>query len=126
MSIRFIARWFPRPERKQEFLGVVAKLGAAFPPEVAAGIALLDPSFNRAGEFVVIEVWKGEALLNQLRESALFHDAIRAMTACCSRAPEVEILNPIGGDGSVFERYPAGRAAARCYPDTGATTVTCR
>lgn len=126
MTISFIARWFPRPEKLEEFFGVIGRLGAGFPPEIAAGITLLQPSMNRDGQFVALEVWNDEAILNKLRESKLFHDAIRDMSACCSKPCEIEHLNPLGDDGTIFQRYPKGKADAKFYPDLGAMTALYR
>ncbi|MET0988451.1 MAG: antibiotic biosynthesis monooxygenase [Steroidobacteraceae bacterium] len=126
MTMAFIARWYPRPEKLEDFLGVIAQLGAGFPPEIAAGITLMQPTLNRDGQFVVLEVWKDEAILNRLRESKLFHDAIRNMSACCSRPCELEHLNPLGERSNVFERYPSGKAHPAFYPDLGSMTAIYR
>ena len=126
MSITFLSRWYPRPAQLAEFLGIIGRLAAAFPPEIAAGITLLQPTLNRDGEFVAVEVWKDESALNKLRESTLFHDAIRDMSACCTRPCEIEHLNPLGEDGGVFARYPVGKAHSHFYPDLGAMSAVYR
>lgn len=122
MAVIFASRWFPLPERRADFINLVGGLGAAFTPEIAAGITLLQPTFNRDDQFVALEVWNSEEKLNSLRASTLFHDAIRAMSACCSRPAEIEHFNMLGEDGDLFKRYPAGKADPRYYPDLGTMT----
>ena len=122
MSVAFIAHWYPKPEMREQFIKVIGVLAAGFTPEIAAGIKFIQPAFNRDGEFIACEVWEDENALNTLRTSAFFHQAIRDMSACCSRPLELEHIDPLGSDGSIFERYPAGCADPRYYPDLGPMT----
>jgi quinol monooxygenase YgiN len=122
MAIIFLARWFPLPERRDEFVKLLGKLGAAFTPELTAAIDSIRPTFNRDGQFVAIEVWNNEETLNSLRASKLFHDAIRAMSACCNRPAEIEHFSVLGEESDIFERYPVGKADPKYYPDLGAMT----
>lgn len=121
MPVIFIARWFPLPERREAFLTVISRLKDAFTPEILAGITMLQVCFNHEGHFVAVEMWD-EEILNSLRASQVFHEAVRDLSACCSRPLEIEHLNPLGGDDGVFKRYPPGKADPRYYPDLGVMT----
>lgn len=129
MPIVIIARWFPRPERREEFLRVVSGLKNALTPEMLASFAVLVPTMNCDGNVTFIEMWKSEEVMNKLRASKIFHDAIRGMSACCSRPLEIEHLNTVDGSGDFFSlspinnaRYPQGKADPKFYPDLGAMT----
>jgi quinol monooxygenase YgiN len=124
MALIFVARWFPRPEKKAEFVAALNELGASMPPTLRATATYVNICWNRRGEFIACESWKDEAAINAFRESPGFHKAIRLMSACCSRPLELEILDEFAGDGSVFERYRAGTADPRYYPPAGALTAT--
>jgi quinol monooxygenase YgiN len=84
MAIHFLARWYPKPERLPEFLGILQRLAGSLPPDVAAGLEQMHTVLNRNGEFLAFEIWKDEQAMNRLRRSKLFHDAIREFSACCS------------------------------------------
>lgn len=122
MPVTFIARWFPRPERREEFIGILNRLASGFTPEIAAGVQSIELRMNRNGEFVAYEIWNSEEAMNALRSSQLFHDAIRDLSACCSRPLEFEHLDTLDGDGSIFKRYPAGKPDPKLYPDLGPMT----
>jgi quinol monooxygenase YgiN len=122
MAIHFLARWYPKPERLPEFLGILQRLAGSLPPDVAAGLEQMHTVLNRNGEFLAFEIWKDEQAMNRLRRSKLFHDAIREFSACCSRPLEFEYLDTLDGDGSVFKRYPAGKPDPELYPDLGPMT----
>jgi quinol monooxygenase YgiN len=103
MPINFIVRWTPRPELRDKFLDVISRLGAAFTPEMARAIEFMRPTFNRQGQFVVLEVWKDQEALDRLRQSELFHNAIRDLSACCDKPLEIEHLYPdLGAMTPVF------------------------
>ena len=122
MRIHFLAHWYPRPERLDEFLRILGELAAAFTPDIAAGVYQIHTVLNREGEFLAFEVWDSEDAMNRLRRSQVFHDAIRDLSACCSRPLEFEHLDALDGDGSIFERYPAGTPDPELYPDLGDMT----
>jgi len=122
MPIMFIVRWYPRPERRDRFLGIIERLGAALTSATAQGVEFIRPTFNRDGQFIVVEVWKDAEILDGLRRSALFHDAIRELTDCCTKPLEIEYLNPLDADGTVFARYPRGTASPTLYPDLESMT----
>ena len=126
MAVTFLARWYPKPERLQEFLGVIANLGANFPPDIAAGVGSITVSLNREGHFLAFEIWNDEEALNRLRASELFHDSIRKLSACCDRPLEFEHLDACDGDKAIFGRYPAGKANPKYYPDLGPMTPVWR
>ena len=126
MAMVFIARWFPHPERRDEFIGVVMGLKDALPPDVAAALGVMVPATTRDGDVVFIEKWESEAMCNKLRASPLFHEAIRNMSACCRKPLQIEHLNSLGEDGSVFSRYPVGKADPKYYPDLGTMTALYR
>lgn len=126
MRASFLARWYPRPERLQEFLGILHRLASSFPPDIAAGVGQIHMMLNREGEFLALEVWKSEEAMNRLLRSKLFHDAIRDLNACCSRPLEFEYLDALDGDRIVFTRYPAGKPDPALYPDLGPMTPNWR
>ena len=117
MALAFIARWFVRPERKAEFAAALQELAENIPPSVYATAAYVNLTWNRRGEFIACESWNDEDALNELRSSPAFHAAMRKMTACCSKPLELEVLDDLEGDCNVFQRYPAGRADPRYYPE---------
>ncbi|MET0987168.1 MAG: antibiotic biosynthesis monooxygenase [Steroidobacteraceae bacterium] len=133
MPIVIIARWYPRPERREEFLRTVSGLKDALTPEMAESFAVLLPTMSSDGAVIFLEMWKSEEVMNKLRASEAFHQAIRAMSACCSRPLEIEHLNTVDGSGDFFslspidkERYPPGKADPKFYPDLGAMTALYR
>ena len=126
MALTFLARWYPRPERLEEFLGILGGLASNILPDVAAGLSQMHTVLNRNGEFLAFEIWNSEEAINSFRRSAQFHEAVRAMSACCSRPLEFEHLDALGGDGSLFKRYPAGKPDPQFYPDLGPMTPVWR
>lgn len=129
MSIVIIARWYPRAEHRDEFFRIVGGLKDALTPEMVASNSVLLPTMSREGAVVFIEKWNSEQVMNELRSSPIFHEAIRSMSACCDRPLEVEHLNTVGKDGTFFSlrpvesgRYPQGNASPRYYPDLGSMT----
>ena len=122
MLVTFIVRWSPRPELRDKFLEITGRLGVLFTPEIASAIDFMRPSFNRKGQFVVLESWKDHETLDQLRRSTLFHDAIRDLSACCDMPLEIEYLDPLDGDATCIERFPPGKANPRLYPVLGTMT----
>ncbi|MET0985422.1 MAG: antibiotic biosynthesis monooxygenase [Steroidobacteraceae bacterium] len=129
MSIVIIARWYPRAERRDEFLRAVGNLKDALTPEMLASFSVLLPTMSREGAVVFIEKWNSEEVMNKLRSSPIFHEAIRKMSACCDRPLEIEHLNTVGDDGNFFslrpverDRYPPGKGNPLYYPDLGPMT----
>jgi quinol monooxygenase YgiN len=126
MSIIIIARWFPRPERLDEFFAIVGRLKESLTPEMAEAFSVLLPAMGRDGSVVFMERWNDEAVLNSLRSSPRFHEAIRDMSACCHRPLEIEHLRGIDAFESAqpmdAAAYPPGRANPAYYPDLGSMT----
>ena len=129
MSIVIIARWYPRPDSREDFLRAVGGLKDSLTPEMLASFSVLLPTMSRDGTIIFIEKWNDEAVMNKLRASPGFHDAIRQMSACCDRPLEIEHLNTVGDDGNFASlqpvagnRYPKGRGNGPYYPDLGAMT----
>jgi quinol monooxygenase YgiN len=119
MALTFIAHWFPLPEKRSEFTSALNELASSIPQSLYATANYIKVTWNRRGEFIACESWRDEDAINAFRATAVFHDAIRKMTACCSRPLELEILDELDGDESVFGRYPAGIADPRFYPCLG-------
>src|SRR5437879_12655605 len=99
MSIVIIARWYPRPDRRDKFLRIVGGLKDSLTPEMLSSFSVLLPTMSRDGAVVFIEKWSDEGVMNKLRSSPGFHEAIRQMSACCDRPLEIEHLNTVGDDG---------------------------
>lgn len=122
MALTFIAHWFPLPERKREFTTALNELAVSIPQSLYATANYIKVTWNRRGEFIACESWRDEDAINAFRATPIFHDAIRKMAACCSRPLELEVLDELDGDESVFERYREGIADSRFYPDLGSMT----
>jgi quinol monooxygenase YgiN len=124
MALTFLARWFVRPDMKDTFVAALLDLKEKMPQSLFAKARFVNLNWNRQGDFIACECWEDEDAINAFRASPDFHAAIRAMTACCSRPLELEILDALDGDGAPFARYAAGRADPRYYPDLGPMTST--
>jgi quinol monooxygenase YgiN len=123
VALTFVARWFVRAEKKAEFVEALQELAAAIPQSLYASANYVNLTWNRQGDFIACESWNDEDAMNELRSSPVFHTAIRKMTACCHRPLELEILDPLAGDGGSFKRYEAGTADPRYYPPLGTMTA---
>jgi len=93
-----------------------------------AAFNIVLPSMSRDGTFVFIEKWSSEEVMNKLRCSALFHEAMSRMSDCCDRPLEIEHLDTVEDfDLSSLvpmkaENYPSGKANLDYYPDLGDMT----
>jgi quinol monooxygenase YgiN len=129
MPIVIIARWYPRPERLEDFFRIVGSLKDSLTPEMVAAFSVLLLTMSRDGAVVFIERWNSEEVMNGLRSSPIFHDSIRKMSDCCYRPLEIEHLSTTDTEGIIASlrpiepaRYPPGKSSRSYYPDLGRMT----
>ncbi len=66
---------------------------------------------RKENEWVAIESWKDQSILNGLRENADFQAGVRAMLECCAAPIRIEMFAAKQGDRSAFDMYPSGVSA---------------
>ncbi len=63
---------------------------------------------RQCNEFVAIECWKDQEMLNKLRNDPDFRSNVRSMLDCCTAPVEIEMFAGHAGDRSAFALYPVG------------------
>jgi hypothetical protein len=59
-------------------------------------------------QLVVLESYRDEAVVTELRKDEGFRHAVRTMLDCCSAPMTMELLSGLEGNRSIFALYPAG------------------
>jgi len=118
----FVSRFTLKPERKAEFMGIFDALREGAGPLMEAQTNFVFYGWGRnPDEFVAIESWKDEAVVNQLRGTDEFKSAVTALLDCCASSMTMEMFSGADLTRSVFELYPAG--PSRVHPSAGPVSV---
>ncbi|HKR47777.1 MAG TPA: hypothetical protein VJU59_50300 [Paraburkholderia sp.] len=118
----FVSRFKVDPARKAEFLSIFHALGSGALPVLEAQTNLVFWGWGRDGtEFVAIESWKNEAVVNEVRATPDFKAAVGAMLACCTAPMTMELFSGMDGPRDVFELYPSG--PSQVHPSSGNINV---
>jgi quinol monooxygenase YgiN len=118
----FVSRFKVDPEKKAEFLAIFEALADGALPVLQAETNLIFWGWGRDGtEFVAIESWKNEDVVNQVRATAEFKTAVGALLACCTAPMTMELFSGMEGSRGVFDIYPSG--PSRVHPSNGKIKV---
>lgn len=105
----FISRWTIAPARREEFLAIWDGLWRAHAGAIEVMTHFVYYGWARdPNQLVVLESYRDEAVVTQLRQDEGFKQAVRAMLDCCSAPMTMELLSGLEGDRSIFDLYPAG------------------
>lgn len=115
----FVSRWFVKPEKREEFVTTFDALWRGAADQMGQVTNFVYYGWGRdPNEFVAIESWKTEEIVNQVRQSEGFKEAVSKLMLCCSKPMAMEIYSPwVGGDRSVFDQYPPG--PSKVHPKAG-------
>jgi quinol monooxygenase YgiN len=118
MASLFISRWKLKPECRQQFEAIMDGLIEASGEVLKAETTVMFYGWGRdENEFVAIESWRSEEVVNAVRQSDGFKQALSAMMECCSAPMEMEVFADKGNDRSVFDQYPKGKS--KVHPEVG-------
>jgi quinol monooxygenase YgiN len=118
MASVFISRYQLKPEKREQFVATLQAMIDGGRQFIAEQTNFIFYGFGRdPNEFVAIESWKSEEVVNGLRASPEFKQAFAALMACAAAPMEMEIFRDWGDDASVFDIYPRGRS--RVHDATG-------
>jgi quinol monooxygenase YgiN len=118
MASVFISRYQLKPEKRDEFVRTLKAMYDGGKEFIAKETNFVFYGFGRdPNEFVAIESWKNEAVVNALRGSEEFKQGFAALMSCAAAPMEMEVFRSWDDDASVFEIYPRG--ASRVHPKVG-------
>jgi quinol monooxygenase YgiN len=118
MASLFISRYQLQPEKRDEFVRTLKAMFEGAREIVEKETTLLFYGFGRdPNEFVAIESWKNEEVVNAVRASDGFKQGFAALMACASAPMEMEIFRDWNDDASVFDVYPRGES--KVHPKVG-------
>lgn len=118
MASLFISRWRLNPDHRDEFLEIMNNLIEASKDVLEAETTILFYGWGRnENEFVAIESWRSEEVVNAVRESEGFKGALTSLMECCSAPMEMEVFTDMNNDRSVFDLYPKG--ISKVHPVVG-------
>jgi len=125
MASVFISRYQLKPEKRDEFVRTLKSMYEAGREFIKKETNFVFYGFGRdPNEFVAIESWKSEAVVNALRASDDFKKAFAALMSCASAPMEIELFRDWDDDASLFEVYPRGDS--RLHPTVGGLTTIFR
>ena len=119
MASAFISRYQLKPDKRDEFIKTLKSMY-----EGARSLLEQETHFTFYGfgrdenEFVAIESWKNEAVVNALRASDEFQRSFIRLMSCVAAPMQLEIFRGWDDDKSVFDCYPSG--PSKVHPATGA------
>lgn len=118
MASIFISRYQLKPERRDEFVRTLRSMYEAGREFIAKETNFVFYGFGRdPNEFVAIESWKNEAVVNALRASEDFKKGFAVLMSCASAPMEMELFRDWNDDTSIFDTYPRGES--RVHPKVG-------
>ncbi|MGK2908221.1 MAG: putative quinol monooxygenase [Sphingobium sp.] len=119
----FISRWTIDPDKREAFLAIWDGLWRAHAGAIEVMTHFVYYGWGRdPNQLVVMESYRDEAVVTELRKDEGFKQAVRAMLDCCSAPMTMELLSGLDGDRSIFDLYPAGPSAVHPL-DAGQQTV---
>lgn len=105
----FISRWTIAPDRRADFLAIWGGLWRAHAGAIEVMTHFVYYGWARdPNQLVVLESYRDEAVVTELRKDEGFKQAVRAMLDCCSAPMTMELLSGMEGDRSIFDLYPVG------------------
>jgi quinol monooxygenase YgiN len=112
MSSMFISRFMLKPEKTDEFIGVLKGLFAAAGDLMKDEVNFYFYGWGRKpNEFVAVESWKNEDVVNALRQTDGFKEAFSKMVACAAEPMTLEIFADWNEDPkALFDLYPKGQS----------------
>ena len=114
----FVSRWFVKPERRDDFIKAFNGLWSGHAEQMGEVTNFVFYGWGRdPNEFVAIESWKSEEIVNAVRQTELFKVAVANLMSMCSKQMVMEVYSPWEGDRSVFDLYPAGQS--KVHPRSG-------
>jgi quinol monooxygenase YgiN len=118
MASIFISRYQLKLERRDEFVRTLRSMYEAGREFIAKETNFVFYGFGRdPNEFVAIESWKNEAVVNALRASEDFKKGFAVLMSCASAPMEMELFRDWNDDASIFDTYPRGES--RVHPKVG-------
>jgi len=118
MSSVFISRYRLKPEKRDEFVRALKAMYEGGREFIAKETNFVFYGFGRdPNEFVAIESWKSEAVVNGLRGSEEFKQGFAVLMSCAAAPMEMEVLRNWEDDASVFTIYPRG--VSQVHPGVG-------
>lgn len=118
MASIFISRYQLKPEKRDEFVRTLRSMYEAGREFIAKETNFVFYGFGRdPNQFVAIESWKNEAVVNALRATEDFKKGFAVLMGCASAPMEMELFRDWNDDASVFDIYPRGES--RVHPKVG-------
>jgi quinol monooxygenase YgiN len=118
MASLFISRYQLKPEKRDEFVRALKAMYEGGREFITKETNFVFYGFGRdPNEFVAIESWKNEAVVNALRATEQFKQGFAVLMACASKPMEIELFRDWDDDASVFDQYPRGES--RLHPKIG-------
>jgi quinol monooxygenase YgiN len=115
MASLFISRYQLKPEKREEFVRTLKAMYDAGREFIEKETNFCFYGFGRnPNEFVAIESWKSEDVVNGLRATDGFKQGFTALMTCAAAPMEMEVFRDWNDDTSVFEVYPRGES--RVHP----------
>ena len=118
MASLFISRYRLKPEKRDDFVRTLKAMYEGGREFIEQQTNFCFYGFGRdPDEFVAIESWKSEDVVNALRATEQFKQGFAALMSCASAPMEMEVFRDWNDDASVFDVYPRGES--RVHPRVG-------
>jgi quinol monooxygenase YgiN len=122
MSNLFISRWRIDPAKREDFTSTFNELYLGAKELLERETTAFHFGWARdENEFVAVEAWKDEATAAALRQSPEFEAVFKRLMACAAAPMEMEVLNDLSDNRSIFMTHPPGKSSV--HPDIGHGTV---
>ncbi|WP_327753807.1 antibiotic biosynthesis monooxygenase (plasmid) [Sphingobium sp. SJ10-10] len=118
----FISRWTIDPAQRERFLAIWDGLWRGHADAIEVMTHFVYYGWSRdPNQFVAIESYRDESVVDEIRKNDAFRDAVRAMLNCSSAPMTMELLSGMEGSRSIFDLYPAGPSTV--HPDDARVPV---